>query len=912
MDCLETIKDHQEYLKSIQSSYALGKKENYFKRIEIFKQVLDFPWRSDQKDVLDQVLKNSSQYYVINGIFGCGKTTLLFGIMINLILQQIYKPYEIMFVSFNVCIKNEIKRKLKPYGFKGRVQVSTFDSIIYFICKQYNYPHLDLPNFDGKRRFCYQLCEQDLAKPKYFQPRLIFIDEVQDLEKNTMTIFQKFFPESRIVFAGDVFQSIQKEPRESLLWSLLNRDDLSLEKFYMYITPRVPRNILSIMKNTLTEYYPEFETEISKWKSDNETSEAIIQWERFYSYKEIFSLAKGHIEEFGEKNTMILTFSSAITVKGALGDVARLRRNFASENYELNNNHKKLEEDKLFLSTANSSKGLERDYVIVFLTFPLEKAFSNFSDDIVMNLITVAITRAKKEVYFYVPAYIDKFSRILKFFQKCPLPNKEKIRDGKTLDEFEFQDFLEMERSVTELIRQNIILYDTRIEIKNNIKLYETDTLFPGEVRYKRPVMLCEEEQAIVGIIIENLITSTWSGNWPDIIDIEVLKNHPMYIHIFGKIKNNYEKYNKYISKNRKINDENQFNGIYLYSQLHVAIYNKLFITFPLEKIEIIKKYWTGLKEKINSFRPPENVKLKIQVNLAMPYLTGIADAIFANSSKINDKEYDELNIWEIKASISTDWKDDALTQAFLYALMTGKIWNRITLINPFRNEKANYYFDSKKIMSYRNLVYKDILTWNFNCYLAKNYNIRNKNIFKCDDCFFAITKYLYRKCPVCLENKKIIIMEPCQHYTCWNCATKLKTCPICREHITCLKENNIAQLCVVEMLSPTKCFVRENTYFKQFLPYDKCSREEKLCLESEIDFDEKWYEKYNSKKIWHIGRKLNKCYDFFELTPRVENWQKELDYLRNPDLNYYTDFDDALVQLFCYLKIIYEKYKFV
>ena len=62
------------------------------------------------------------------------------------------------------------------------------------------------------------------------------------------------------------------------------------------------------------------------------------------------------------------------------------------------------------------------------------------------------------------------------------------------------------------------------------------------------------------------------------------------------------------------------------------------------------------------------------------------------------------------------DWKDNALTQAFLYALMTGKTWSRITLINPFRNEKVNYYFKSKLIMSLRNLVYQDIINWNYNC----------------------------------------------------------------------------------------------------------------------------------------------------------------------------------------------------
>ena len=30
---------------------------------------------------------------------------------------------------------------------KGKIKVTTFDSIIYQICKLYKYPYLDLPNF---------------------------------------------------------------------------------------------------------------------------------------------------------------------------------------------------------------------------------------------------------------------------------------------------------------------------------------------------------------------------------------------------------------------------------------------------------------------------------------------------------------------------------------------------------------------------------------------------------------------------------------------------------------------------------------------------------------------------------------------------------------------------------------------
>ena len=145
----------------------------------------------------------------------------------------------------------------------------------------------------------------------------------------------------------------------------------------MNITPRVPRSILVSLQETLSNYYPEYSSKIKEWKSENTASNVDIRWDRIYSYSQMFDQASQKIDEFGETNTMVLTFSSAITVKGALGDVARFRMNL-SRKYNVNKNHKKIEVDKLFLSTANSSKGLERDHVLVFLTFPLEKAFSCF------------------------------------------------------------------------------------------------------------------------------------------------------------------------------------------------------------------------------------------------------------------------------------------------------------------------------------------------------------------------------------------------------------------------------------------------------------------------------------------------------------------------------------------------------
>lgn len=262
---------------------------------------------------------------------------------------------------------------------------------------------------------------------------------------------------------------------------------------------------------------------------------------------------------------------------------------------------------KYFLTTANSSKGLERDYVIVFLTFPLERAFVHLSDDIVVNLITVALTRAKKKVIMFVPSFEDKYSRALSLFESCPIPDKPKIVEGKKiLKDFKFQDYIDAEHSVTELIRSSVIKYDTRILIRQNIKQYYYSKIFEENVNYKTAPIITEEEKSFVGVLIENLITSTWTNRWPSISDLtDNVKSNPMYNHVMGRINASSERYRTFVN-NTVFNDVNQFDGILIYSQIHIALSNKIFMKLTDSLTQNLKNYWRSLKPKIRDIQPRE------------------------------------------------------------------------------------------------------------------------------------------------------------------------------------------------------------------------------------------------------------------------------------------------------------------
>jgi hypothetical protein len=722
-----TISEMRKFLSKLGVTHSFRCKKDYQERIDHIRNIYLFPWRVDQHEVITAFLEQSKKYYVVNGIFGCGKTSMIMGIHLQSIISGMYRPTEAMFLSFNVCIKNELIQKLRTYGMGSKTDVRTFDSIIYEICKLYDYPYMDLPNYEGKRKFVYKICCEINASEKPLftlsvQPRFIFIDECQDLEHQTFNVFRTFFPDAQIIFTGDVFQSIQKEPRESLLWYLLHTtDEIDLSRHYMKETPRVPVKMLENVKKSLKEYYPEFISEIDQWHSSSKDEDSEIEWHRFYNYSELYKKMDDFIESHPPEKSMILTFSSAITVKGAMGDLARIRRYLVNKGIVVNNNHKRMDHDKLFLSTVNSSKGLERDYVFIVSTFPLERAFVNFSHDLVVNLITVGVTRSKQKVVFYVPAYDDKFSKTLENFEACPRPNKAKIREGKGVEDFTFDDYLHIEHSVTELIKQSIIKYDTRIRLREFVKKFDTTFLF--DQRIPSPKISTEEERSFVGVLLENLITSSWSGKWPSVDGIEMLRNHPMYTHCFKKIEDRYKTYHTYIKTNY-CNGATQFQGIYYYSQIHVAMYNKLFIDFREETRTYLSTYWNGIKGKMMEIRPNDG-HISIQTNMRMPWVTGVADVVITK----NVNEHDEVTIWELKASTEADWADDALIQTMLYAMMSGKMWARLVLLNPFRNEKLSYYFNMKQIMEIRNWVIDDVMTWNTNCYLSKQVKARGKTL---------------------------------------------------------------------------------------------------------------------------------------------------------------------------------------
>lgn len=724
----------KESIKNIGGRLTHSTKEEYIKYINSLYWYKTFPWREEQQQVFDIFTEQKHKHVVIQGIFGVGKSQMLLGLLFMALLECNFHYRDILYTAFNVCVKNEIKKKLSNYGFK-KIKVSTFDSIVYTLCKYNNMKDYNEPNYEGRRKFLYN----SQFKTNLDNFKLVILDECQDLEIQALNMLKQAFPNAIFIFAGDVLQSIQKEPKESILWQIMMNNEKytnsEYKKIFMYQTPRVPKNILNEIRLALGNFYPELSDEFSKWKSQNTTTDGKFVWHQFSTYKEIFDNLLVFCSQHEHKDIMILTFSSSITVRGTLGDVSRIRNFLKGKDIPVNNNHKMMEHDKVFVSTANSSKGLERKFVFVILSFPLEKAFLNFSNDLVMNLLTVALSRAQQTIDIYVPKIIEKSSQLLQFY-KAPeptihykyVPEKGKkevvINNSETGDDFSYDTITNTSHSVVETLSLGILKYNTLNTLKNHAKVVFKSKL-TNYFNYTEfiPKLNRDEERVLAGLLIEHLITTQLQETWPFIAtDINTLSQNPNYKHCVKKIQTLLTIYDKMKSKSFTSSSVDYiFSTLHIYSQLHLALTHRIFVSLSDFDISKLKSYWqSSLYNSIielKSSTTKQNTDIKVQSSCKMPFMTGIIDVLFQDKNE----SFNSFTFWEIKASTAYDWVDNALAQVMLYVLMNAKSYCSVVLINPFKNIYIKYAISIPNINTLRHTVINDCIIYNVNSYLAKN-----------------------------------------------------------------------------------------------------------------------------------------------------------------------------------------------
>jgi hypothetical protein len=680
-----------------------------------------FPWREEQLKIIQDFQQGQWETFVVQAIFGGGKTTMIIATIFDLVLQGRCSVENILICAFNVAIKNEIKKKVKILG---NLIPRTFDSIVYQICKEMDYVDLKHPNFLEKRKY---LFKNILQIPQVDFIQYIFLDEAQDLERSVESILRRRFPNAKMIIVGDIFQSIQKEPRESLLWHLIDNPREYMNVYKMLETPRVPRKILDNVQKALYKFYPEFGSTILGWNSSSTIPSKGIEWSLFKGYKEIYQKIDNFIVKHGIRDSMILVFSSAMTVRGKLGDVSRVRRHLVEKGFKVNSNHKLMRDDAVFLSTANSSKGLERKHVLCILSFPLELAFANFSNDVLMNLVTVAMSRCKESIHFSLPCYMDRYSPLLEHYSSCPRPYVERAlkRDNPDSRDFLLEEemsrkttMLQKEHSVTEILQLQIISFQTKQKLIEASKKYEetkqTTTKFSIQT---------EEESTIVGLVFETLILSTWKHSYPSELDNINEAGHQLFEAFFDKIK---KLQSDYLAIKRACpfdtaSEDQKIRGAIAYAKLYLGYHNKVFCNLNSTLQQQITTQYRNIRHNIQKIKPPQAEHLKTQHKVRTPFINGIIDCV-------NMNENDFYDIFEIKASKKRDWNENALLQSIMYGICLYKTKFRVHLINVSSKTWQHYFVDLTDYRSSHDIIRNDIQLWNLNCFLSKNRTFHDEN----------------------------------------------------------------------------------------------------------------------------------------------------------------------------------------
>lgn len=761
-----TKRDIVEELKRRGCKTSYRTKEEARQSLENLSWFRAFPWHTEQSEVIEAFDLMDWDELVVQGIFGNGKTTLMLGLFFRLWYERLAVMDDMVMCAFNICIKNELIRRLRTAGIRKRPMIRTFDSIVYAACHALGCPYLDKPNYEGRRRFLEDRLmtrPEDLAIDGLSDRQWLFIDESQDLDGRCYALLRAMFPRARLVVFGDVFQCIQKEPRACLLWRLLNiegdRDGRRRRVFWMKQTPRVPAPILEEMKRALSGHYPDQAALFRQWVSLNpvQTPETRIRWKSFRSYRQVFAESLEYIRNHGITKVMVLVFSSAITVRGGLGDVARFRHFYQSQGIAVNSNYKRLETDRLFLSTVNSSKGLEREYVFLVLTFPLELAFANFSNDLVMNLVSVGLSRCRRQVVFYVPSYKDRESLVTQRYEACPRardenptfavrkgmresfappPHPNIVASAPEQSRFEAMGknpavFLEQPHSTTEILRQGIVSYTVRLECLEHVRQLRETVCLPSlpiepltawRKRLSRLVQH-EEQRALLGTIMEHLLCCAWKTDWPPSASLGVPDDNPLAAHcraVFLRLSREYFALVRGAVYTASPPDR-IVRAVYLYSRCMLMAHNRVAVSFPDETLQAVTEWYRTTAPSIRSGIPPHASDIRLQHHLRMPCATGIADGYLPSAPAVPPAvgRRDTI-LYEIKGCTLSGWHEDALFQAFLYLVMAGRSTGTIVLLNPVRNERREYAVRIPRFYTLRCTLLREILLWNTNCYLAK------------------------------------------------------------------------------------------------------------------------------------------------------------------------------------------------
>ena len=219
----------------------------FFRNSSLIKQSygMFFQWREDQFHILNQFMKFVQQeetaIFCVQSIFGSGKSTLLKAKCCFSLLNKWtdkedneyhFREENILISAYNVSIKTELEKEITKVF--PKVQIKTYDGLILKALTVLNKSKHSTKggdvDFQQRRTEIYETLNSVSKKHQDTSIKIIFIDEGQDMDCQSIEFFFTFYPKAKLVIVGDFCQSISKTPTNSLLHRVIT----NREKVYIY------------------------------------------------------------------------------------------------------------------------------------------------------------------------------------------------------------------------------------------------------------------------------------------------------------------------------------------------------------------------------------------------------------------------------------------------------------------------------------------------------------------------------------------------------------------------------------------------------------------------------------------------------------------------------------------------------
>ena len=362
------------------------------KRADSFQQdrivTLDMEQERSAKNISDG-------HYIITGVPGSGKTVILIARAIH--LAKIHQDWQILLVTYNKSLTSQLQKKIEMIREDMKYQNLSLENIKIKTFHQVAKSLSELSqNNHNKDEYWDKLLPEDAIKNAVPTYDAVLVDEYQDFRKNWFELLIKLLKikqddngksYTNLFMAGDRLQSIYNPKdinwKQDIGLDMRGRSTL-LKNSYRTTKDHIELG-LSILKsnNSYKKEIDKFYEKEEDLNSRNSLKDSIELLESDYKIvvKKIESLLKNGYEY---RDIMILTPD-----KGTAINI----QNFMPKNLKDNSiNSKDITGDnKIFISTYHSSKGIERKVVFAIKLDQIED----------QKLLYVASTRASEKLILH-------------------------------------------------------------------------------------------------------------------------------------------------------------------------------------------------------------------------------------------------------------------------------------------------------------------------------------------------------------------------------------------------------------------------------------------------------------------------------------------------------------------------------